>query len=189
MRVTPTQLQEVLLIEPRVFEDERGWFLEDFQDTRFEEHGLPSHFRQENQSRSKHAVLRGLHYQMTRPQGKLISCIHGEVFDVAVDIRRGSPTFGRWVGIHLSGDKPQQLWIPPGFAHGYCVLSPSAHVAYKCSDIYVPSDERGLLWSDPDIGITWPLEHPIVSARDRSNRALRDCMHELPDYAEFLQRR
>ena len=115
--------------------------------------------------------------------------MHGAIWDVAVDIRPNSKTFKQTFEVELSDSNGRMIWIPPGFAHGYCVLSPSAHVAYKCSDIYVPSDERGLLWSDPDIGISWPLEHPIVSARDRSNRALRDCMHELPDYAEFLQRR
>lgn len=182
MNVTPTRLSEVRLIEPQVFEDERGWFLEEFQDDRFAEHGLPTHFRQENQSHSKRGVLRGLHYQLTRPQGKLISCISGNVFDVAVDIRRGSPTFGQWVGVELGGNTPHLLWIPPGFAHGFCVLSPSATVTYKCTDIYVPADERGLLWCDPDIGIAWPIDNPTVSARDRSNRRLSECAGDLPAY-------
>ena len=183
MKLTRTRLPDVQIIEPQLFEDERGWFLVDFRYSRFEELGLPVRFRQENQSFSKRGVLRGLHYQVTRPQGKLISCITGAVFDVAVDIRSGSPTFRQWVGVHLTGDTPQQLWIPPGFAHGFCVLSDSAHVAYKCTDVYVPSDERGLLWCDPELGIDWPIKNPILSKRDRANRPLRESMSELPAYA------
>ena len=182
MKVTPTRLPEVQVIEPQIFVDERGWFREDFRDTRFEEHGLPTRFRQENQSYSKRGVLRGLHYQMAHPQGKLITCVSGEVFDVAVDIRHGSPTFRQWVGVQLSGDNPRQLWIPPGFAHGFCVLSDSARVSYKCTDVYVPSDERGLLWCDPELSITWPIQDPILSAKDRANRPLRDSSSQLPEY-------
>lgn len=182
MKVTPTQLPEVQLIEPRIFEDERGWFLEEYQDARFQEHGLPTRFRQDNRSRSTQGVLRGLHYQLQRPQGKLISCVYGAVYDVAVDIRRGSPTFGRWVGVELDADEPRLLWVPPGFAHGFCVLSALAYVSYKCTDVYVPADERGVLWCDPAIGIEWPIAKPILSAKDRANKPLRECMDELPEY-------
>jgi dTDP-4-dehydrorhamnose 3,5-epimerase len=182
VNITRTRIPDVQIIEPRVFEDERGWFVEDFQDSRFESHGLPVRFRQDNWSRSKRGVLRGLHYQLDRPQGKLITCVTGHVFDVALDIRRGSPTFGKWVGVELQGDKPRQLWIPPGFAHGFCVLSASADVMYKCTDVYVPEDERGVLWCDPKLRIEWPITEPIVSKRDRANRPLDECMDDLPGY-------
>lgn len=183
MKVTPTTLPDVLIVEPEILTDHRGWFFEEFRDERFRDLGLPARFRQENRSRSQCGVLRGLHYQLEHPQGKLVTCTHGRIFDVAVDIRRGSPTFGRWAGVELDGDAPRQLWIPPGFAHGFCVLTPFADVAYKCTDVYVREDDRGLRWDDPEIGIRWPVERPMLSDRDRGFRTLRESVAALPDYA------
>ena len=182
MKVTPTSLPDVLLIEPRVFADERGFFYESFNAPRFAQHGLPTEWRQDNHSRSREGVLRGLHYQLRRPQGKLVTCIRGEVFDVAVDIRRGSPTFGTWTGVHLSGDKPQHLWIPPGFAHGFCVLSDVADFVYKCTDVYQGDDDRGVLWSDPGIGIDWPVADPALSEKDKRYLPLDASRADLPRY-------
>lgn len=166
MKVIPTAIQDILVIEPQVFEDDRGCFLETFQVERFESAGLDSYFVQDNLSVSVKNTLRGLHFQISHPQAKLIQVISGEIFDVAVDIRPGSPSFGRWVGIHLSEHKKQLIFIPEGFAHGFCVLSESACVTYKCSDYYYANDEGGLLWSDPNIGIDWPLKNPIISDKD-----------------------
>ena len=182
MRVTPTNLPEVLIVEPTIFTDHRGWFFEEFRNEHFRDAGLPTVFRQENRSRSQRGVLRGLHYQLAHPQGKLVTCTHGRIFDVAVDIRRGSPTFGQWAGIELDGDVPRQLWIPPGFAHGFCVLSPFADVAYKCTEVYVREDDRGLRWDDPGIGVRWPIERPILSDRDRGFGTLNES-DALPDFA------
>ena len=182
MKVHETPLPGVLLIEPRVLRDPRGFFYESFQAERFRELGLPTHFVQDNHSRSRRGVLRGLHYQLTRPQGKYVTALRGEIFDVAVDIRRGSPTFGRWYGVTLSGDDPHYLWIPPGYAHGFCVLSDEADFVYKCTDVYVPSDERSVRWDDPTIGIEWPHPDPIVSDRDRAARPLAEMERDLPVY-------
>ena len=182
MRIVPTPLPGVLLIEPRVFRDERGFFLESFNAERFGEHGLPTVFRQDNHSHSVHGVLRGLHYQLHRPQGKLVSVVRGRVFDVAVDIRRGSPTFGKWYGTVLSEEDPRYLWIPPGFAHGFCTLSESADFVYKCTDVYVGSDDRGVLWSDPLIGIEWPLSNPLLSEKDQKMAPLSATRTDLPSY-------
>jgi len=182
VNVIETSLPGVLLVEPRVFGDERGFFLESFNAERFGAHGLPTEFRQDNHSRSRGGVLRGLHYQLQRPQGKLVTAIRGEVFDVAVDIRRGSPHFGQWVGVTLSGDRPQYLWIPPGFAHGFCVLSDVADFVYKCTDVYVADDDRGVLWSDPAIGITWPLASPALSEKDTRYRTLDLSRSDLPEF-------
>lgn len=182
MRKTPSSLPEVLLIDLDVFADERGHLVEVFNEKRFAEHGLPTTFRQDNLSRSLRGVIRGLHYQLQHPQGKLISCIRGRIFDIAVDIRMGSPTFGKWVGVELSEDERQLVWIPPGFAHGYCTLSEIAEIQYKCTDLYAPRDERGILWSDPDLAIAWPSEHPILSKRDRDLPTLRAALRDLPQY-------
>ena len=182
MKVTETSLPGVLLVEPRVFADERGFFYESFNAPRFAEHGLPTEWKQDNHSRSNGGVLRGLHYQLRRPQGKLVTCVRGEVFDVAVDIRKGSPTFGQWVGVHLSGDKPQYLWIPPGYAHGFCTLSPVADFIYKCTDVYQGDDDRGVLWSDPAIGIRWPVADPALSPKDTQYLPLDPARTDLPEY-------
>ena len=182
MNVKATALAEVLLIDLDVFADQRGHFFERYNEVRFTEHGLPTTFRQDNQSRSKRNVLRGLHYQLNRPQGKLVSCLRGTVFDVAADIRVGSPTFGAWVGVELTEDRPQLLWIPPGFAHGFCAMSDVAEIEYKCTDVYVPSDDRGIVWSDPELDIEWPVTRPILSDRDRGLPKLSSAHGNLPQY-------
>jgi dTDP-4-dehydrorhamnose 3,5-epimerase len=174
MRFLPTALPEVILIEPDVFQDERGFFLETWHQEKYREAGLPQTFVQDNHSYSVRDVLRGLHAQIRHPQGKLVRAVLGEVFDVAVDIRPGSPTFGKWVGEVLSGENFKQLWIPPGFAHGFCVLSETAHVLYKCTEIYRREDEVSLLWNDPDIGIEWPVREPLLSPKDQQARRLQD---------------
>ena len=184
MNVRPTALPDVLIVEPTVFQDDRGFFLESFNANRFAQHGLPTVFRQDNWSRSRRGVLRGLHYQLCQPQGKLVCVTRGEIFDVAVDIRRGSPTFGRWVGTVLSEHQPRFLWIPPGFAHGFCALAEAADVVYKCTDVYRADDDRGILWSDPSIGIAWPLEEPVLSPKDRGFARLDEARADLPEYTE-----
>ena len=182
MRVVTTALPEVLLIEPPLFRDERGWFMELFHDARMAELRLPAAFAQDNLSRSTRNVLRGLHYQLEYPQAKLISCCDGEIYDVAVDIRRGSPTFGRWIGVTLSSEDPRQLWIPSGFAHGFCVTSDRATVLYKCTVPYAPADDYGILWEDPTLGITWPVAAPMLSERDRRHPTLAQAEQRLPVY-------
>ena len=173
MKVTPTALPDVLLIEPRVFGDERGFFFESWNRRAFAEAGLEAEFVQDNHSRSSHNVLRGLHYQIEHAQGKLVRVVAGEVFDVAVDIRRSSPTFGRAVGIKLSADSKSMLWIPPGFAHGFLVLSDDAEFLYKTTDYWYPEHERTLLWNDPALAIAWPLDGPPkVAAKDAAGRPL-----------------
>jgi len=172
-----------VLIEPRVFVDARGCFLETWQQMRYQASGLPTHFVQDNLSYSSHATLRGLHFQYPHAQGKLVYVVHGDVFDVAVDIRVGSPTFGRSYSIVLSSENKCQLYIPEGFAHGFCVLSESAIVMYKCTDFYVPQAEGGVLWNDPDLDITWPIRVPTLSDKDQRNLPLRQIPHErLPRY-------
>lgn len=171
MKITPLDIPEVKLIEPRVFGDERGFFLETWNEQAFREAGLDLGFVQDNWSRSARGVLRGLHYQLQHTQGKLVRCVAGEVFDVAVDIRRSSPTFGRWVGARLDAENKRALWVPPGFAHGFLTLSESADFQYKCTDVYHPSSERTIRWDDPDLGIDWPLDGAIevqLSDKDRS---------------------
>lgn len=175
MKVTETALPGVLLIEPDVFRDQRGLFWESYHAERYAKFGVPAQFVQDNWSRSVRNTLRGLHYQLRRPQGKLVWVTRGEVFDVAVDLRRSSPTFGRWLGVALSGDNPRQLYIPPGFAHGFCVMSEVADFAYKCTDIYVPGDERGLHWNDPALGIQWPIAEPLLSAKDSDFPTLKNA--------------
>ena len=166
MKVITTELPGVLLIEPNVFGDQRGFFMETYHQARYRETGIPEHFVQDNQSRSRRGVLRGLHYQLVQPQGKLVWVARGQVFDVAVDIRRGSPTFGRWAGAVLDDNNHHQFYIPPGFAHGFCVLSEEADFFYKCTDYYHPQSEQGILWNDPAIGIDWPIQEPLLSAKD-----------------------
>ena len=166
MKVTPTALPEVLLIEPKVFGDARGYFFESYSARRYAEAGIAATFVQDNVSRSRRGVLRGLHYQHPHGQGKLVGVLEGEVFDVAVDVRRGSPTFGRWVGECLSSDNKRQLYLPQGFAHGFLVTSDEALFAYKCTEYYHPETERSIRWDDARIGIEWPTEGPVVSAKD-----------------------
>ena len=166
MNVVETQLPGVLIIEPKVFGDHRGFFKETFQIERYQEAGIDLSFVQDNHSRSQRGVLRGLHWQKTRPQGKLVSCSLGAVFDVAVDVDQNSPTFGTYVGVELSAENHRQLWIPPGYAHGFCVLSETADFQYKCTDLYIPEDEGGLIWNDPELGIQWPIESPSLSEKD-----------------------
>jgi dTDP-4-dehydrorhamnose 3,5-epimerase len=174
--VTRAAIPDVLVLEPKVFGDARGFFLESWNARTFAEAGLPATFVQDNHSRSPRGVLRGLHYQIVQPQGKLVRVVAGEVFDVAVDLRRASPTFGRWVGERLSGDNKRILWIPPGFGHGFLVLSESADFLYKTTDYYAPEHERVIAWNDPDLAITWPLEGaPTLSARDAVGARLRDA--------------
>lgn len=174
MKIHQTDLPDVLLIEPRVFGDARGYFYESWHAERYAEAGLPRRFVQDNVSRSARGVLRGLHLQNPRPQGKLVQVLVGEVFDVAVDLRVGSPTFGRWTAARLSGENHRQLWLPAGFGHGFAVLSPEAIFAYKCTELYDADADMGLRWDDPDIGIDWPLEGPTLSAKDAALPTLRD---------------
>jgi len=166
MKVSPTELPGVFLVEPRVFQDNRGHFLELYHAGRYAGQGLPREFVQDNVSFSAQNVLRGLHYQLGQPQGKLVMVVEGRIFDVAVDIRRGSPTFGRWVGVVLSSANYSQLYIPAGFAHGFCVLSDTATVIYKCTDFYAPKEERGIRWDDPSLSIAWPVSKPLLSEKD-----------------------
>lgn len=174
MKVRPLRLPEVLVVEPRRLGDARGWFMEGFSAERYAAAGIPGPFVQDNLSLSERGVLRGLHVQHPHAQGKLVSVLEGEVFDVAVDVRTGSPTFGEWVGEHLSGDNRRQMWVPAGFAHGFQVLSPRALFAYKCTDYYHPECERVIAWDDPDIGIEWPVRDVRLSARDTGAPRLRD---------------
>ena len=184
MKIKPTKLPEVLIIEPEVFGDKRGFFMETWNRRSFSENGLDLCFVQDNYSRSSLGVLRGLHYQLNHPQGKLIWVLSGKVFDVAVDIRKGSPTFGQWVSFELSEKKPQQVYIPPGFAHGFCVLSKSADFMYKCTDFYNPCDEHGILWNDPEINIDWPGKDFLISEKDAKNKMLRELSETLPEHNE-----
>jgi dTDP-4-dehydrorhamnose 3,5-epimerase len=178
MNFVPTSIPDVLLLEPKVFSDERGFFIETFHQERFAEAGISLPFVQDNHSGSKQGVLRGLHYQIRQPQGKLLRAVAGEIFDVAVDIRRSSPTFGKWVGVYLSAENKRQLWVPPGFAHGFYVLSAWAELVYKASDFYAPQWERTLLWNDPQICIDWPVlpgQQPILSERDKVGKTLQEA--------------
>jgi dTDP-4-dehydrorhamnose 3,5-epimerase len=173
VNVVPTAISDVLIIEPRVFSDARGFFKETYHRARYAEAGITAEFVQDNVSRSAQGTLRGMHFQVRRPQGKLVQALLGRIFDVAVDLRRGSPSFGKWVGTELSGENHRQLFVPPGFAHGFCVLSPTADVFYKCTDFYDPEQERTLRWDDPDVGIRWPLsEPPQLSEKDRRGTPL-----------------
>ena len=173
MKIRRSKLEGCVVIEPRVFGDERGFFLETFQAVRYkQEAGIDLPFVQDNHSRSAMGVLRGLHFQKTKPQGKLVRVVRGEVYDVAVDIRKGSVTFGEWEGVILSEDNKKQFWVPPGFAHGFVVLSDTADFEYKCTDYYDPSDEDSILWSDADLSIPWPIANPVLSTKDESAKRL-----------------
>lgn len=172
MKIIETTLPEVLLIELDLFQDERGFFLESYQKTRYKSFGIVNNFIQENHSRSVKNVLRGLHFQLKYQQAKLVRAVRGEVFDVAVDMRKDSSTFGRYMGVILSEANHRQIYIPEGFAHGFCVLSEIADIEYKCSEIYHPEDEQGIIWSDPTIGIKWPIRNPILSEKDKGYQAL-----------------
>jgi len=174
MNVTETQLAGVLIIEPKVFGDARGFFKETFQAERYREAGIEYTFVQDNYSRSQKGVLRGLHFQITKPQGKLVSCPKGAVFDVAVDIDPESTTYGQYVGVELTEENHKQLWVPPGYAHGFCVLSETADFEYKCTDYYDPSDEGGVIWNDPDVAIDWPIDQPLLSAKDSKLPTLKE---------------
>jgi dTDP-4-dehydrorhamnose 3,5-epimerase len=177
MIITPTAVPDVLLIEPKVFGDARGFFFESYNGRAFAEaSGLDVDFVQDNHSRSARGVLRGLHYQIQQPQGKLVRVVAGAVFDVAVDIRKASPTFGKWVGIELSAENKKMIWVPPGFAHGFLVLSEVAEFLYKTTDYYAPNYERSIAWNDPDIGIAWPLAgEPLLSTKDQAGARLKDA--------------
>jgi len=177
MNVQPTQLAGVVLIEPRLFRDARGFFKETYQRERYREAGIVGEFVQDNLSRSTRGVLRGLHLQTIQPQGKLVQCLRGEIFDVAVDLREGSPTFGQWTGHHLSEQNHLQLFLPPGCAHGFCTVSKEADVFYKCTDYYHPASEQTLLWNDPTVGIVWPTGfEPQLSEKDQQGRHLNDLI-------------
>ena len=176
MNVIKTKLQDCVVIEPKVFGDERGFFLETFQAERYADLlGIALPFVQDNHSRSSKGVLRGLHFQKIKPQGKLVRVVRGEVYDVALDIRQGSPTFGQWEAVILSEENKTQFWVPPGFAHGFVVLSDTADFEYKCTDYFDPSDEGCVLWNDPDLDIPWPIDNPTLSDKDASATKLIDC--------------
>lgn len=182
MRFTETELPGVIVVEPDVHRDDRGFFFEVFHGTKYAAGGIAANFVQDNQSRSTRGILRGLHGQCRQPQGKLVRAVDGEIFDVAVDARRGSPSFGRWVGVVLSGDNFKQLYVPPGFLHGFCVLSERADVEYKCTDYYWREDEVSVRWNDPAIGIEWPLSEPLLSDKDRAAPLLADVADRMPVY-------
>ena len=176
MNIITTSIEGVLIIESAVFKDNRGFFMETYQQERYSKYGIKQTFVQDNLSFSVQGTLRGLHYQVKHPQAKLVQVITGEIFDVAVDIRPGSSTFGKWTGAFLSDQNKRQLFIPEGFAHGFCVISKITHFLYKCSDFYAPEDEYGINWADSDIGIEWPVKNPIVSEKDRQNPDLCDLL-------------
>jgi dTDP-4-dehydrorhamnose 3,5-epimerase len=174
MRVRETELPGVVVIEPRVFRDERGFFVESYHARRYAEAGIPGPFVQDNHSRSLRDTLRGLHFQWRKPQGKLVRVIEGDIYDVAVDVRPDSPTFGRWVAARLSAENFLQIYVPAGFAHGFCVTSDVAQVEYKCTEIYDPEGEGGIAWDDPELAIPWPTRSPVLSNRDRAHPRLRE---------------
>jgi dTDP-4-dehydrorhamnose 3,5-epimerase len=186
MNVIKTRLPGVLVLEPDVYSDERGYFLETWNSTRYEKAGIQGPFVQDNISFSRKGVLRGLHFQHPQSQGKLIQVLSGQVVDVAVDIRVGSPTFARWISEIVSDTNHKQLYIPPGFAHGYCVLSETAVFSYKCTDFYNPAAENGIIWNDPDLNIDWPVKKPILSVKDSNYARLKDLAREkMPHFEEF----
>jgi dTDP-4-dehydrorhamnose 3,5-epimerase len=186
MDVTETSLPGVIILQPRVFGDDRGFFMETYNQRLFAAIGIPEVFVQDNHSRSARNVVRGLHYQVPNPQGKLLRCVAGSLFDVAVDIRRGSPTFGRWTSVELSAENKRMLWIPPGLAHGFCVTSAWGELVYKCTTLWEAADDRGVAWDDPDLAIEWPIRGEVIlSAKDRLLPRLRDApiLPELADQA------
>ncbi len=183
MTFTETELPGVILVEPTVHRDERGFFLETYHRKKYADGGIDATFVQDNHSRSAQGILRGLHAQGRRPQGKLVRAVEGAIFDVAVDIRRGSPTYAQWVGVALSAESFHQLWVPPGFAHGFCVLTESAQVEYKCTELYDPQDEIAVAWDDPEIAIAWPVDEPLLSGKDRAAPRLAE-IERLPAYPE-----
>ena len=179
MRIEPTRLSGVVVIDPVVHSDPRGFFVERYHVKTYSEHGLPSRFVQDNHSRSARGTLRGLHLQLSQLQGKLVYVLEGEIFDVAVDVRVGSPSFGQWVGVELTSDNFRQLYIPPGFAHGFCVTSDRADVLYKCTDYYLPGDEITIPWNDQDIAIQWPISSPLLSQKDANALELKHVVSEV----------
>ncbi|MBZ0264875.1 dTDP-4-dehydrorhamnose 3,5-epimerase [bacterium] len=181
MRFKETEIPGLIIIEPDLFGDERGFFLEVYHSEKFKNAGIEYTFLQDNHSKSRKHVLRGLHYQLKKPQGKLVRVTSGEVFDVGVDIRRGSPTFGKWHGMHLSAENKMQYFVPPGFAHGFVVLSEEAEFLYKCTELYDPTDEYGIKWDDPDLKIDWEVENPVLSEKDMLLPSLKDAV--LPVYS------
>lgn len=181
MKTIATAIPEVVVIEPQLFGDDRGFFMETFHASRYAQAGVPGPFVQDNHSRSVKGTLRGLHFQEPGAQGKLVQVVRGAVLDVAVDIRRGSPSFGRWVSAELSEENRRQMWVPPGFAHGFCVLTELADFVYKCTALYAQGNDRAILWNDPDIGIEWPITAPLLSAKDAAAPRLRDAP-VLPEY-------
>lgn len=183
MNVTETPIPGLLVIEPNVYADARGFFMETYHAERFVHAGIHAQFVQDNHSRSARSVLRGLHYQEPNAQGKLVRCTSGAIFDVAVDIRVGSPHFGKWFGIELTEENKKMLWIPAGFAHGLCALTDDADVVYKCTALYDPASDRSILWNDPDIGIDWPIREPLLSPKDAAAPRLNDA-RVLPRYVE-----
>jgi dTDP-4-dehydrorhamnose 3,5-epimerase len=183
MRVIETKLEGVLILEPRIFEDPRGFFVETYRKNRYRDAGVDADFVQDNLSSSRKKTLRGLHFQYPHGQAKLVQVLQGEVFDVAVDIRKGSPSFGKWCASRLTAENKRQMFVPAGFAHGFCVLSDFALFHYKCSDYYSPECESGVLWCDPDLGIDWPVKDPILSEKDAAYPRLRDALPgRLPGY-------
>jgi dTDP-4-dehydrorhamnose 3,5-epimerase len=187
VKVIPTDLPGVIMIEPQVFRDQRGFFLETYHQQKYRDAGIEFMFLQDNHSRSQGGTVRGLHVQVRRPQGKIIRVIEGEIYDVAVDIRRGSPHFAHWSGVWLSAENHRQVFVPPGFAHGFCVTSEAAQVVYKCTEFYDPSDEIAILWNDPELSIDWPSEiiaNPILSKKDLAAKQLSELMDVLPIYEE-----
>ena len=180
MVIRRSRLEGVLVIEPHLIRDQRGYFVETWHVERYAQIGVPATFAQDNRSCSVRNTLRGLHYQWRRPQGKLVQVVDGEIFDVAVDIRPESPTFGHWEGVYLSADNFRQYWIPGGFAHGFCVLSDIAVVEYKCTEVYDAEGEAGLLWNDPDLGIDWPVKDPILSPKDQAQKRFAEVFGRKP---------
>jgi dTDP-4-dehydrorhamnose 3,5-epimerase len=184
VNVLPTKLSGVLVVEPDVHRDERGFFLESYHADKYRAAGIALDFVQDNHSRSTRGTLRGLHAQWRRPQGKLVRVLSGEIWDVAVDVRKRSPTFGQWVGVTLDSERHRQIWVPPGFVHGFCVTSDTAEVEYKCTDVYDPGGELGVRWNDPRIGIEWPVAEPVLSRKDAEAPLLADVLDLLPDVAD-----
>jgi dTDP-4-dehydrorhamnose 3,5-epimerase len=182
VRFVPTDLPGVIVVEPDIHRDGRGFFLETYHADKYRAGGIDGRFVQDNHSQSARGTVRGLHLQVRRPQGKLIRVVDGEIFDVAVDVRRGSPTFGRWVGVTISAGNFKQCYVPPGFAHGFCVTSPDAQVEYKCTDLYDPGYEIGIAWNDPALAIAWPVAEPLLSERDRRNPELAALLDRLPEW-------